>query len=228
MSAGPLAAAAPSHAHPRPLHSSRLLPSQIKAACEHNQIAVNHLLKLLHLSSFGSQRYKATIHRAVRSLCLYPLPIESERDALSLDGVGKFLACEIMKAFQVSLSLVTSLETESFARGDALYKPEHGRGPWAVMSALSLLNGRAKKEEILSCLATNSIEVCASASASSPDLLPSPSSDASSWSLGRWMEPSGRLVSALFGRKESSARATVALHRTSSSSPPSAEKESLC
>jgi hypothetical protein len=136
-----------------------------KAVCEQNQIAVNHLLQLGHLSYFGTQRYKTTIIKAVRSVCVYPLPIESEKDALALDGVGKFLAREIMKSFGAVAERElpeappeTAVLTVSSGR-DPLYKPEHGRGPWGVMVALRFLNGRGTKDEVTQCISTNSIEV---------------------------------------------------------------------
>jgi hypothetical protein len=132
-----------------------------KALCEHNQVAANHLLQLLHLSHFGTQRYKTTIHKAVRSVCVYPLPIESEKDALALDGVGKFLAREIMRAFGAVVTTcpeTAAVIAETSGR-DPLYKPEHGRGPWGVMLALRFLNGRGTKEDVTGCITTHNIQV---------------------------------------------------------------------
>lgn len=142
-------------------HDTPTDSTQMRAVCDHNQVAVNHLLRLLHLSYFGSPRYKNTILKAVRSVCVYPLPIETEKDALSLNGVGKYLAKEIMKSFNVSRSNETpSLTSQTeISPAEPVYKPEQGRGPWAVMIALRLLNGSGTKESIINCIRSHNVEV---------------------------------------------------------------------
>ena len=67
-------------------------------ACPDNQAAFDHL-SLVASRCLGGKReqYRFSLLKAMKSLKLYPLPIESIEEALSLDGVGPALAKEVMK-----------------------------------------------------------------------------------------------------------------------------------
>ena len=139
------------------------------ARCDSNQVAVNHLLNLYY--KYGPQQ-KKTILKAIDSLCIYPLPIQTEEEAQTLKGVGTFLAKEILKSFQQNSQ--SNKQTKEKSKEQAkeqtnkqtkesnpppIYKPEFGGGSWAIMIALKILDGQGTKKEILECLEMNSIKV---------------------------------------------------------------------
>ena len=74
-------------------------------ACPENQAAFNHL-SLVAARCLGGKRdqYRFSVLKVMKSLKLYPLPIESIEEALSLEGVGPALAKELMKAVNISKS----------------------------------------------------------------------------------------------------------------------------
>lgn len=143
------------------------------ACCEYNQIAVNHLLNIYYKYE---NNQKKIILKAIKSICMFPLPIETEKDALSLNGVGEYLSKEILKSFEnkrkernerihsntnsnnnnnsSSNSNNTSNESQQ-----GIYKPEYGGGSWAIMIGLKSLNGKGTKKDILNCLEVHSIKV---------------------------------------------------------------------
>jgi hypothetical protein len=77
--------------------------SKIVVACAENQAAFNHL-SLIAARCLGGRReqYRFSVLKAMKSLKLYPLPIESIEEALALEGVGPALAKELMKAVEAS------------------------------------------------------------------------------------------------------------------------------
>lgn len=77
--------------------------SKTVVACAENQAAYNHL-SLVAARCLGGRReqYRFSVLKAMKSLKLYPLPIESVEEALALEGVGPALAKELMKAVEAS------------------------------------------------------------------------------------------------------------------------------
>ena len=77
--------------------------SKTVVACAENQAAFNHL-SLVAARCLGGRReqYRFSVLKAMKSLKLYPLPIESIEEALALEGVGPALAKELMKAVEAS------------------------------------------------------------------------------------------------------------------------------
>jgi hypothetical protein len=77
--------------------------SKTVVACAENQAAFNHL-SLVAARCLGGRReqYRFSVLKAMKSLKLYPLPIESIEEALALEGVGPALAKELMKAVDAS------------------------------------------------------------------------------------------------------------------------------
>ena len=82
--------------------------SKIKAkackvvACAENQGAFDHLSIIAARALEGKTNSRFAILKALRSLRVYPLPIDTMEEALSLEGVGPTLAKELMKAIQIS------------------------------------------------------------------------------------------------------------------------------
>ena len=74
-----------------------------------NQAVLNHLL-IVSARCAGEKRkaYRFSILKAIRSIQLYPLPIETLEEAQSLDGVGPAIAKELMKAVESSRLKVAS------------------------------------------------------------------------------------------------------------------------
>jgi hypothetical protein len=77
--------------------------SKTVVACAENQAAFIHL-SLVAARCLGGRReqYRFSVLKAMKSLKLYPLPIESIEEALALEGVGPALAKELMKAVEAS------------------------------------------------------------------------------------------------------------------------------
>ena len=64
--------------------------------CEHNKKLADILKKEAHQwRKNGNQRMAMTFKRAIKSMSMYPLPIQSSGDALKLTGVGSFIAKRI-------------------------------------------------------------------------------------------------------------------------------------
>jgi hypothetical protein len=106
----------------------------------------------------GQRQQALAVRKALKSVCLYPVRIECEADALSLEGVGPKLAREIIKAVNIPMSLnrntdvpQDNLQPDSSTANylARTYKPEKGKGPWLVCVALFTLGGYATKNEIL-------------------------------------------------------------------------------
>ena len=77
-------------------------PSVSLLACPENQRIVNHLAKVAHRCLVTKREgYRFSILKAIKSVKLFPLPIESLEECLMLDGVGPSIAAEMMKAVVV-------------------------------------------------------------------------------------------------------------------------------
>ena len=72
-------------------------------ACPENQRIVNHLAKVAHRCLVTKREgYRFSILKAIKSVKLFPLPLESLEECLMLDGVGPSIAAEMMKAVVVA------------------------------------------------------------------------------------------------------------------------------
>jgi hypothetical protein len=138
----------------------------MKATCHSNEPAVQHLAKMLSRSSYiGNNQYKLTLQRALKSLCAYPLKIESEKEAQLLEGVGPSISKEIMKALNSSeinqkgpAQIESEVPTTSIC-SSKVYKPEYGHGPWAIIIGLRLIRGEGTKSDIKEVLQKHNILV---------------------------------------------------------------------
>ena len=110
-------------------------------ACPENQAAFNHL-SLVASRCLGGKReqYRFSLLKAMKSLKLYPLPIESIEEALSLDGIGPALAKELMKGVAISKSgnIIQEKQTpfDNSCNGEVLEKAKSSK---LERSALGLL-----------------------------------------------------------------------------------------
>ena len=69
-----------------------------KAQCPDNQLALGHLSQLaFRAQQQGNYIFRSAIIKAARSIADCPFPIVTVQDALSLNGVGKSLASDIVK-----------------------------------------------------------------------------------------------------------------------------------
>ena len=156
------------------------MPTKLQASCLSNTCIRDHLYKLLQNSTFnGQHNFKFALKKAIKSVCSFPLPIESEKDAMALEGVGPALAKEMMKARQKAAEQhnPASASTDVDNIGDGYicsqtkdtalttsidcskYRPCHGRGPWAILCALHILGSTSDKTSIVDSLQRHAIKV---------------------------------------------------------------------
>jgi len=120
----------------------------------------------------------------MKSVSLYPLPIETEEEAMQLHGVGPSLAKEILKAKSlndaVSTNLCSSVTSPCEEKNDLhpndkcakrsfefYYIPEPGKGPWSILFCFFKLNYSTVTKPDLMSTATkliNEVSVMMSAS----------------------------------------------------------------
>ena len=88
-----------------------------KVRCSGNQAAFHHLSLVASKCLVGKrENYRFSVLKAMKSLRLYPLPIESLEEALALEGVGPTLAKEVMKAVNASkLEVLNHQQQENIA-----------------------------------------------------------------------------------------------------------------
>jgi ERCC4-type nuclease len=140
--------------------------SKLQVTCESNACIASHLAHLLKNSTFsGQHNFKFALKKAIKSVRSFPFPIETESEALNLEGVGPALAREIMKARSknaeksIAESAVQRLIPDAPPRNDQgesiKYHPCEGKGPWAVLWTLHHLQGAADKSTILQSIATH-------------------------------------------------------------------------
>lgn len=88
-----------------------------KVRCSENQAAFDHLSLVASKCLVGKrENYRFSVLKAMKSLRLYPLPIESLEEALALEGVGPTLAKEVMKAVNASkLEVLNHQQQENIA-----------------------------------------------------------------------------------------------------------------
>ena len=99
--------------------------------------------------------------KAMKSLRLYPLAIESEEEALRLDGVGKMIAKDIMIAINpnyyndVHCNVIVDTTTNPaepsgiIPKRNKMYKPESGKGPWLVLKSLHHIGNVGSRQDII-------------------------------------------------------------------------------
>ena len=125
-----------------------------------NERIVGHLHQLEHQSSQrGNSKLKFTIRKAIRSIRLFPLPIQSIEDAKLLEGVGDFLASKIARFIGTESNASKPAEAapclhsppagaEAAAAAatapvrDA-YVPSFGKGPWYALVSTWLAGATA-------------------------------------------------------------------------------------
>jgi hypothetical protein len=128
-----------------------------KCANAANLGIIGHLKQLEHQQSQrGNSNLKFTIRKAMKSIKLFPLPINSIEDAKLLEGVGDFLASKIARYIEAhgggchngaptgSDNLATEQgpsSSSSTSSSSETYVPAFGKGPWYALVSTWLSGG---------------------------------------------------------------------------------------
>ena len=117
--------------------SVRSNPSASLLACPENQRILNHLSKVAQRCLVTKREgYRFSILKAIKSVKLFPLPLESLEECLMLDGVGPSIAAEMMKAV-VDENIPSKLSTTTKTNKKRAEHPTKGsQSPCAVKSPL--------------------------------------------------------------------------------------------
>ena len=131
-------------------------------ACDANYIPYKHLEELAKSCSFpGRNQFKMSIYKAMKSLLRCPVPVETEEEALQLNGVGLNIAREITKSRSINLCRnifqertttenLNSVKQISKRSLNKIYSLEAGKGPCSLLVCLH--NSQGKKGDKSSLL----------------------------------------------------------------------------